>query len=155
MLEHLPALSRSVALRIDYDLAFLRWLFRELPAIRTRGRLAATLLRAKDGRVLGWYVAFVPQHGPALALQVLARERDAGIVLAHLMRAAREGGAAIVRGRIEPQLLDPLVACGVRLRHAGAALVHSRDHATAALAASSQAMITLLDGEYWMEHHTL
>ena len=154
-LEHLPALVGRVRLRLAYDLPYLRWLLGELSALTTRGRLAATLLRARDGRVLGWYIAHVRHDDTAFALQIAARERDAGTVLEHLFCTARDAGATAVRGRVEPQLLDPLVSQGVVLRHAGSALVHSTNPDTAALASSSQSFLTLLDGEYWMEPHLL
>lgn len=153
--EHLPALVGRVRLRPAYDLPYLHWLLGELAALTARGELAAKLLRARDGRALGWYVAHLPHDDVAFALQVVARERDAGAVLEHLFGAARDAGATSVRGRVEPQLLDPLASRGVVWRHAGAALLHSKDAATAALAASSQAFLTLLDGEYWMEPHLL
>lgn len=153
MHEYLPALSGPVRLRLAYDLPYLRWLLGELGAIRTRGQLVATLLHAADGRVLGWYIAHVPDRDTALVLQVVARRRDAGVLLDHLMLTARDGGATAVRGRLEPQLLDALPERGILFRHAGAALVHSKDRGTAAVATSSDAFLTLLDGEYWMEPH--
>lgn len=155
VLEHLPALSPPARLHLAYDLPYLQWLFGELAAIKSRGRLSATLLRANNGRVLGWYIAYIPRHDIALALQIVARERDAGIVFDHLMRSARDGRAPAVRGRVEPQLLDSLAAHGILFRHAGAVLVHSRHPGTAALASSSDARLTLLDGEHWMEPHLL
>ena len=154
-LEHLPAFAGRARLRLAYDLPYLRWLFGELSALTMRGRLAATLVRARDGRVLGWYIAHVRREDTSFALQIAARERDAGTVLEHLFCTARDAGATAVRGRVEPQLLDPLVSQGVLLRHAGSALVHSRNPDTVALASSCQSFLTLLDGEYWMEPHLL
>src|SRR5205085_4428511 len=43
--EHLPEIVRGLRLSPDYDVGFLSWLFRELAAVESHGRLAAALVR--------------------------------------------------------------------------------------------------------------
>lgn len=155
VLANQALLSTGARLQPDYDAAYLSWLLRELAAVRTRGPLVARMLRRGGGDAVGWYLAFVPEHGIARVLQVAARPRDVGAVLDHLLWTARARGATAVRGRLEPQLLEAVSARGCVLRHSGEALLHARSADLAAVATSSSAVMTLLEGEWWMEPHRL
>lgn len=154
MLAHHARLTIGARLRPDYDEAYLRWLFGELRAARTRGELVARMVSGESGAAMGWFVAHMPKHGVARVLQVVARPRDMGTVFNHmLLRAARDRAAIAVRGRLEPQLLEAVAEHRCVLRHAGGTLLHARDPDLAAVAASSSAALTLLDGDSWMEPH--
>ena len=54
LVEHQPEVLGDARLHVDYDEAFVEWLFLEMAAMRTRGTLVRRLLR-QEGRVLGWY----------------------------------------------------------------------------------------------------
>lgn len=154
LLEHLPALTRrTYRLHADYDEAFLEWLFRELEAVQSRGDVVRSLVRDADGGLLGWYVAYVPPGGVGEAVQVAASAKTAGTVLDHLFQEASARGATAVRGRIEPQLLSALWGRRCMLRFGTGALVHSRSPEILQAIRSGQALLTRLDGEWWMGHH--
>ena len=59
----------------------------------------------------------------------------------------------MLRGRIEPHLLEPLGRRRCLFRYNGGALVHARDPAVSAALAAPEALLTRLDGEWWMGHH--
>jgi hypothetical protein len=153
LVEHGKALGAAFRLRPDYDVAFAEWLFRELAAVRSRGDVLRSLVRADDGRVLGWYVAFVRKGAVCDAIQVAATDRVVDVVLDHLFREAAERGASAVRGRLERRLLPALSVRARFLRYAGGALAHSRSAEIMRVVRSSNSLLTRMDGEWWMGHH--
>ncbi|MBA2475190.1 MAG: hypothetical protein H0V40_04445 [Actinobacteria bacterium] len=155
MLACLPAIVAPLRLYPDYDAPYLEWLFGELARVEGGGELVARLVRADDGKPLGWYVAHVPRGAIAQVLQVVARERDLDPVLDHLLHETRRRGATAARGRVEPELLAPLAARGCLFRYVGNALIHSRRPEVLAAATSTRSLLTPLEGESWTEHHLL
>jgi hypothetical protein len=153
LVEQTKALSSSFRLHPDYDADFAEWLFRELAAVRSRGDLVRSLVRADDGRVLGWYVAYVRKGAVCDAIQVAAGPRVIDVVLDHLFREASLRGAAAVRGRLERRLLPSLSIRTRVLRYTGTALAHSRSPEIMHVLRSSESLLTRMDGEWWMGHH--
>ena len=150
LLEHLPVVTRSLRLFPAYDEPFLRWLFAELYHNRTWGTPMRRLVRDGNGRVLGWYVYFLLQGEGCQAVHVAARDRHAGDVLDALFADAVSHGGAGVQGRVEPRLLGALAHRGSLFRYSARSLVHSQDPELLAVLASPQALLTRLEGEWWM-----
>lgn len=98
MLEHLPSVSQRRRLYPDYDELFLAWLFDEMAQVRSRGELVKRLIRNREDRVLGWYVAYLQHRGLSQVMQIAARERDAQAVLDHLFYDAQSAGVAALAG---------------------------------------------------------
>jgi hypothetical protein len=152
--RHLDEVTPSARLRPAYDEAFAEWLFRELAAVRSRGTVLKRLVRTSDGRLRGWYVGYLVPGGIAQVLQVAADERDVGYVLDHLFREAYESGAAALQGRLEPHLREPLTQRRAVFHRAGyLALVHARDNELLHAIQAGHALLTRLEGEWWMGHH--
>jgi hypothetical protein len=86
-------------------------------------------------------------------LQVVAARRGVDRVLDDLFAHARRNGAALLRGRLEPSLVDALARRRCVLRYNGAALVHSRHPEILRALGAGEALLTRLDGEWWMGHH--
>jgi hypothetical protein len=150
LLEHMPSVTRSLRLVPDYDLAFLRWLFSELHNNRTWGTPHQRLVRDQDDRVLGWYVYFALVDEGCQVLQIAAQARHAGTVLDSLFaHAVRHGGAA-VQGRVEAHILAPLAHRGSLFRFSPRSLVHSPDPGLLGTITSGHALLTRLEGEWWM-----
>jgi len=156
MIEYLPVITEA-RLHVNYDLAYLEWVFGELakidrsglPWLRgTRGPLWAELVRT-DGRVVGWYVCYLRPGGICRLLQLAASEHSAEIVLGQLFHRAWKRGAAGVHGRLEPRLLAPLVNDFCLIRPGGRFLVHSRQEAITNAIVGGDALLTRLDGEWW------
>jgi hypothetical protein len=151
LLEHHHLVAKRVRLYVDYDGPFLKWLFGELLSFRASGDLTAHLIRARDGRVLGWYVYYLLPGGISRVLQVAANDRDVGSVIDHMFHHAWSGGSAAVLGRVEPRLLEPLAHRRSVLLYAGpAALAHSREPEIVGAISSGNSLLTRLDGEWWM-----
>jgi hypothetical protein len=113
-----------------------------------------SLVRAEDGRVLGWYVAYASRGAVGEVMQVAAADGAEETVLEQLCREADEQGAAALRGRVEPRLMPALGAHNGLFRYTGGALVHSRSNDLLQVLRSRRTLLTRLDGEWWMGHHT-
>lgn len=153
LVSTLPSVVKSLRLHPDYDRGFFSWLLDELAAARD-DELRARLVQGPDGGVLGWFVYYLVPGGISPAISVAAGdEASCAGVLDALLDDARAGGAAALRGRLEPRLVAPAAARGCLFRYAGQALVHARDPAVVALATSRHALLTRLEGEWWMNPH--
>ncbi len=152
-----PAAARHstpvYGLRPDYDEAFLDWLFAEMAAVVARGELVRRLVRDHTGAFVGWYVFYSCPGGISQAIQVGAAPASAGAVLDHLFHDAAERGSAAVQGRVEAALLPALTARPCVFRGSDWALVHSHDPDVLSAIAYGRALLTRLEGEWWMGHH--
>jgi hypothetical protein len=155
LLEHLPSVADHRSLKPAYDEEFLAWLFLEMAAVRSRGQLVKRLVRGREGRVLGWYVAYLQRRGLSQVMQIAARERDAPAVLDHLFHDAQRAGVAALTGQLEPSLFEALAQRSRRcfLHLSANFLVHSRNPEVLNPILLGRAMLTRMDGERWMGHH--
>lgn len=150
LLEHMPNLARTLELVPDYDMAFLQWLFSELHNNRTWGVPHKRLVLDQHGRALGWYVYFALKREGCQVLQLAAQPRHADAVLDNLLvHASRHGGAA-VQGRVEAHILASLAHRGAFFRFSPRSLVHSKDPTLLGAITSGHALLTRLEGEWWM-----
>jgi hypothetical protein len=149
----LSDVTGSLRLRPAYDRVFLEWLFATMAAVRSRGVLVARVVRRADGRATGWYVYYARRGGISDVLHVASSQRDAGVVLDDLLEHARSEGVALLRGRLEPHLLEAVGARQCILRYNGGALIHARDRELIGAVAAGDALLTRMDGELWMGHH--
>jgi GNAT superfamily N-acetyltransferase len=150
LIDLVERLRRPFPLRPRYDDGHLAWLFGELERVNVEGRLVRRLVRADDGRPLGSYVMFVEPHGIAEVVQLAAAEPDVPLVLEHLIHDAVHGDAVEVRGRFEHHLLAALRRRRCRLVPVDWALLHGRDPELLAAVHGGHALLTRLDGEWWM-----
>ncbi|MDD7940820.1 GNAT family N-acetyltransferase [Actinomycetospora lutea] len=148
LLEQMSSIGRRLRLYPDYDEAFLSWALDEVAAVPRIGRPVARLVRAANGRVLGWFVYVLPEHGVAQVLQLCATGSDPEPVVDHLFRQAFDDGAAVVQGRLEPRLSGVLSRPGVVVRRSARALVASEDSTALALLGSTKSLMSHLDGEW-------
>jgi hypothetical protein len=154
LLEGLAALAPRIRLRPDYDRDTLEWLFRELRAIESRGQLRGHLLRGAQGRILGWYLYYLLRDGPSHVLQVAAAPGAMPTVVDHLLADAETGGAVALEGRAELALFEPLEAHRVRYRYAAPfSLLQTKRSDVLAALYSGNALLTRLEGEWWMALH--
>ena len=135
-------------LRPAYDEEFAAWLLDEVAAVRSRGTLV------KKAVSHGWYVYYLVPGGISQVLQVAAEERDVGELLDHLFADAYERGSAAVQGRVEAHVREPLAQRKALFHQSGyLALIHARDHEVVHAIQAGQALLTRLEGEWWMGHH--
>ncbi len=110
LVDALAQTAGRLRLRCDYDAGYFDWLLAEAAAVTARGELRARLARDDSGRVRGWFVYYLARDGISEVLQVAADERGADTVLDVLFDDAYAGGAAALRGRLEPRLQFALTA---------------------------------------------
>ena len=146
------SLAREFELRPAYDDDYLGWLLGEAEAVRARGPLQRRLVTA-NGAIAGWYVAYMPEGGVAQALQVGCGERQSGAVLDRLFADADAAGCAAVQGRLEPALLAAVRNRRCLVRRSEWALVAAQEPELLTAIAYGRALLTRLDGEWWMGHH--
>jgi hypothetical protein len=151
----LAEVAAGARVRPAYDEEFLAWQIEAMAAVTGRGELRARIVRT-GGDVRGWYVYYLQRGGICQVLQVAAEERSAGHVLDDLFRDAHEGGGAAVQGRVEAHLLHPLSERRTVLHPSGyLSLIHSTDSDLLHAVQSGQALLTRMEGEWWMGHHLL
>jgi GNAT superfamily N-acetyltransferase len=154
LVDHLAEVTEFVRLYPDYDAAFLEWLFREMALTTTHGSLTRALVRDGKGQAVGWYVYYRKPGGIGQVMQVAARPRLLGQVLDHLFYDAQSSGSAAIQGRLEPRLLEPLASRNVLLHPSGyLALVDAREQEILESIVTGNALLTRMDGEWWMGHH--
>lgn len=145
-IAEIPFVTRKLRLRADYDESYLSWL-----VDRLRCTLGEVILRSvrRGGRALGWYIYVLRPTGVGRVLQVLAAPRHSEAVVSELLADARSRGAALLSGRLEPHLYEPLrrrhTAIGFAERH----VVHSRHSDVLEAHATPPAVVSRLDGEWW------
>jgi predicted N-acetyltransferase YhbS len=147
LVDHLDALGR-VGLRLDYDLAFVEWLFGMLDGRHRKGKVLRRLVRRRD-RAIGWFVVALSPSGRADVLQVASAARDAQDVLGAAMGEARAAGALVLAGRVEPHLADAVRRAGAVMSFGPRPIAHAHDSTLLAELASERSLLTLLDGEWW------
>jgi hypothetical protein len=76
-------------------------------------------------------------------------------VIANLVGYARQAGSAAIQGRLEPHLYPFMRARWSVFRRTEWALVHTADPVLLAAIGFGNALLTRLDGEWWMGHHLL
>ena len=141
-------------LRPAYDEGFADWLLREVAAVRSRGTLIKHLVRGTDGRARGWYVYYLVPGGISQVLQIGAEERNVPDVLDHLFRNAHEAGSAAVQGRLEAHIREPLSQRRALFHQSGfLVLIHAGDREISHAIQAGHALLTRLEGEFWMGHH--
>ena len=150
LLELLPRLAQDYPLRPAYEAPYLAWLFGEMARADVGERLVRRLVRDRHGRPAGWYVMYVSAHGLAHVMQVAGAPADMWLVLDRLVRDAAEHDALEVRGRVEPHLLPALRSLRCRFVTVESALLHARDRSLLHAALFERALVTRMDGEWWM-----
>jgi len=147
IVEHLPAISAKTRFRVDYDREHLEHV---LGQVRARaGELVCRLVRLRD-RPIGWY-AYLPRRATASRVLCLAGvERHMDLVLGELLEHARAGGSRVLAGRLEPHLDTALRRRLAAIGLVRDAVVHAADPELRAVLATDSALLTQLDGEWFL-----
>jgi hypothetical protein len=144
IVEHLPALTSRLRLVVDYDEQHLDHLFLQVEAFW--GPVVCRLVRRGE-RPIGWY-AYVPRPGGASrVLHLAALERETDAVLAELVGHAKAEGSAVLTGRGEPHLMEPLSRRFAVFGVARRPILHTNNPELAAVLATDSSLLTRLDGE--------
>jgi hypothetical protein len=125
-----------------------------MAVVTRRGTLVSRLVRDRKHRVRGWYVYYLRPGGIGHVLQIVGNERDLDDVLSDLFFNAWSNGAAALRGRVDAHLREPLARRRCLFRPSESlALIHARDPKLLHAIQSGSALLTRMEGEWWMGHH--
>lgn len=152
IVTHLEEVAGSRSLRPAYDEASLQWLLAQLVEKERLGTPRQALVRDQAGDVAGWFVYYVNPGATSEVLQVAARPAAEKVVLRCLFWDAWRHGACAVAGRVEPWLVEALGGTNwaiLRWVHQWT-LVHSRRLEILHAIEQGDALLSLLDGEWWL-----
>ncbi|MDW9900974.1 hypothetical protein GOA77_03545 [Sinorhizobium meliloti] len=106
-------------------------------------------VRTRSGAPVGAFFYHLQPGGTARVLQVLALPGQAGSILNCLIEHAAARGAAAVRGRTQPALLEAMMGRRIGFVHAASTVVHSREEELVDAFRHAQGFINGLAGEHW------
>lgn len=144
--EHTPGFAGRGSVRPDHDADHLEHVFGLVE--RTVGRLESRLV-LRDGDPIGWYAVVDRGSGAGRVIHIAGRDADLDAVVGELVAHARRSGRAVLSGRFEPHLEDPLRRRLAVLGLARRPVMHTRDTELVGLLGSGSALITQLDGEWY------
>jgi hypothetical protein len=149
LIDHYRLGPQQVDLWPDYDAESLGLLFDQIGRSRSNGQLVKNLVRDARGQPLGWYIASLLPSDIYRVLGLAATPGNEELLFRHVLRRAKDLGAAAVAGRVEPWLLEVfprrmLMFSRVRF------LYHSRDEAIRDAVGSGRALLTGLESDIWL-----
>ena len=158
--ENAGHVTGTVRLHVDYDEKYLEWMFEQLRRLDDyqlywlkglRGSPWAELVCVR-GEPIGWYICLVSPAGRCRVVQLAATDRGAPTVVGQLLHRAASRGVTAISGRLEHRLVAPLVQEPglMRFTRAGRMLVHARDERITNAVLSGDALLTNLDGDWWV-----
>ena len=148
LMEHKASVLKGVKVHLDYDEAYVAWLFARVESLYATAAVVRRLVR-RGGKPVGWFVYVHDPGGPARVLQVAARERDTDAVVGALVSDARGRGATELNGRLEPNLVEPLRRRWAVLGFDARTLLHAQDNDILEAVSTGPTLLTRLDGEWW------
>jgi hypothetical protein len=151
VVRHAEDVLAGYALRPMYDAPTLGWLVARAAEKGRLGPLEGRIVRAPDGGVAGWFLAYWGADGIVQVVQVAARARARQLVFDALRAHAAERGMVALAGRLDVGVAHPAAVRRSGIRHGGAwVLTRTQDPALAAAIARGDAFLSRLDGEWWM-----
>jgi hypothetical protein len=151
MVEQWPTMSRGHALVGCYNEGFLEFVLREASRKGELGALERVAVRDSAGVPIGWYVYYVNPGDVGLVVHLAAIKGRYGDVLDSLFHHAWTRGMIAVRGRSIPTLWPLLEAKRCVLGREGPwTIVHSDRVEIVAAILRGDALLSRLDGEFWM-----
>jgi hypothetical protein len=148
VVELLPALTKGVRLRLDYDVGYLSSVSEQ---VSPTGFSVVQRVVRRGTTPIGWY-AYVQHDGVGRVIHLAAASREAESVFGELEAHARSTGASVLCGRFEPNLQEPLHRRSAALGLAQRPLFHARDERLLSVLASGESLITemdLIDSGWW------
>jgi len=148
LMEHKDAILKGLRVHVDYDEAYMTWLFAQLDRLYATSEVVRRLVR-RGGKAVGWFVYVHDSGGPGRVLQIAARERDTDAVVEGLVEDARGRGVTVLTGRLEPNIVEALRRRWAVLGFEARTLLHAKEHAVLEAVSTGPTLLTRLDGEWW------
>ncbi len=145
----LPELLDQHSLRPVVDETAAAWLWNRLNYVSPgAGPSRQTLVLSQNGEPLGWYIYQWKPGRVARVTQLVARPDAQSEVFGHLLRILRQSNIPGAVGRLQPEFLQVLSDSGCLFRRRSRrVLIHSRNAEILDAFQSSDAFLSLLDGE--------
>ena len=153
LIELLDRLGRQYRLRPDFTPAYLDSIFDLMGKTVLGDTVLRRLVRDEAGRPIGACVAIVARHGTANVQSIVTAPKDARLVLEHLFHDAAAASAVEIAGRCDMAIQAELAGLGCRLRQGQWVTVRSADQELVNLALSAKALVSRMEGEWWMRPH--
>lgn len=151
MTIRLPEVMHSTALLPVYSATSARWLLEQLSLKRDRGAVRGVALVDSRGLVAGWFIYLANRGGTGDVVQIVADDRNYPDVLSALFHDARAHGVTALDGRASFSIAAALEPRRAHVRRAGPwALVHSRRPEIIHAIVAGDALLSRLEGEWWM-----
>jgi hypothetical protein len=152
LLGGIEELSRGYSLKPEYDLSSLQWLLDVLETKTTHGKLRKVVVRDAAGEIIGCYVYYLNPGRVSNVLQVIARANSMPAVLDHLFYHAFRQGAVGVAGRLDPKFMDDFSDryCLIHRGDHPWMLVHSRNRQILETFCHADALLSRMEGEWWI-----
>jgi hypothetical protein len=147
--EAVRTLTSQFALRPDWSKAHLAHIIADAIDKPEWGRPVFGEVRAPGGALVGAFMYHLEPGRIARVMQVLARPGQAGPVIDCLTGHAAARGAAGLRGRTQPALLEAMLGRRIAFTHVASTVVHARDAALLRELKGAHAFLNGLSGEHW------
>lgn len=147
--ELIPGLCGAYTLHPAWETPQLQLVLAHAERKERYGTLFRRVVYRRNGRPGGCYLYYGRPGGMAWVLQVLALPEAVDETLDSLIDHAGGLGCIGVRGRVQPDLLDGLIARRCVLFHVSATMIHTRNPEILAEVRRSRSLLTGLAGEGW------
>jgi predicted N-acetyltransferase YhbS len=148
--EHVSELAGRRTLHATYEQPAIEWLMEQVQR-RWGADLRGGVVRNGSGAVAGWFLYVLSRGSTSHVLHLVAREGHHAQVLELMAEDAWQQGTIALRGRYDERTMKALQEGATFFEHdRKGVLVHSRDAELVSAVLSGTAMVTPLDGEWWM-----
>lgn len=142
-------LTAQFPLRPDWHEEQLAHIIAEAAEKPEYGETVFASVSTPGGMPIGAFLYHLHPGGIARVLQLLAMPGQAGPVIDCLIGHAARRGAAGLRGRTQPALLEAMLGRRIAFTHLASTVVHSRDGELVDAFLNSQGFFNGLAGEHW------
>lgn len=113
------------------------------------GPMTLASVSARTGTPVGAFVYHLKPGGIGRVLQVLARPGQQGSVLDAMIDHAAQAGAAALRGRTQPMLMDAMLGRRISFTHLASTVIRARDPEVLRAFQEGKGFFNGLAGEHW------
>ena len=142
-------LTRQFALRPDWSAEQLAHIVAEAARKPEQGEAVFASVLTPGGAPIGAFFYHLRPGGIARVLQILTAPGQAGPVIDCLIGHAARRGAAGLRGRTQPALLEAMLGRRIAFTHLASTVVHAREPALVDAFLAGRGFFNGLAGESW------
>lgn len=149
MIAAIDELSQSIALRPAWTASDIAWLLSHAAPKERYGLMRRAVLRSRKGELVGCFLYHGESGGTGRVLQILARPGRVDEIVDCLFDDAQRAGLAGLRGRVTPQIVEPLLTRSCVFLHRASTVIHTARAELMQAIVTGDALMTGLAGESW------